>query len=56
MKFIYMHHAERNVTSETDPVLKQLEDITERGIKEAELVADRLKEQKIISLREGVTI
>ena len=45
-----MHHAERNVTSENDHVLKQLEDITERGKKEAELVADRLKEQKITAI------
>jgi len=48
MKIIYMHHAERNITkNHNDKDLRQLEDITERGIHEAEIVRDRLKDQKI---------
>ncbi len=48
MKIIYMHHAERNIgKNHHDKELRQLEDITERGIKDAELVSDRLKDEKI---------
>ncbi len=42
VKIIYMHHAERNITeNHNDPRLRQLEDITEIGIKEASLLAER---------------
>ena len=48
MKIIYMHHAERNIgPGHNDKDLRKLEDITERGIKEALIVADRLKNEKI---------
>ena len=45
MKVIYMHHAERDSKKENIgyPELRMLEDITERGIKEAEIVADKLQ-------------
>lgn len=51
MKIIYMHHAERNIReNHNDSELRQLEDITERGIKEAELLAERLKNQNITAI------
>ncbi len=51
MKIIYMHHAERNIGSgHNDKNLRQLEDITERGIKETEIVAERLKDEKITAI------
>lgn len=51
MKIIYMHHAERNIgENHNDSELRQLEDITERGIKEAELLAERLKNQNITAI------
>ncbi len=45
MKVIYIHHAERDSKKENIgyPELRMLEDITERGIKEAEIVADKLQ-------------
>lgn len=45
MKVIYMHHAERDSKKENigHPELRKLEDITERGIKEAELISKQLK-------------
>ena len=45
MKVIYMHHAERDSKKENigHSELRMLEDITERGIKEAEIVADKLQ-------------
>ena len=43
MKIIYVHHAERNVSKDhSNSELRQLEDITETGIKEAEFLAERL--------------
>ena len=47
MKVIYMHHAERDVKKENigHPELKMMEDITERGIKEAELLSQHLKDR-----------
>lgn len=42
MKLIYMHHAERDRTKIKD---RQLQDITNRGIKEAELIAEKLGER-----------
>ena len=51
MKIIYMHHAERNIgKNHNNPKLRQLEDITELGIKEAELLAERLKNQSITAI------
>ena len=48
MKIIYVHHAERNVSKDhLNSELRQLEDITETGIKEAEFLAERLKKQKV---------
>ena len=47
MRIIYVHHAERKIgESHHDPVLKQLEDITDNGIKEAELLALKFKSNK----------
>ena len=45
MKVIYMHHAERDSKKENigHPELKKLEDITERGIKEAKILSEYLK-------------
>ncbi len=45
MKVIYMHHAERDSKKENigHPELRMKEDITERGIKEAKLIAEKLK-------------
>lgn len=42
MKLIYMHHAERDRTKIKD---RQLQDITNRGIKEAQLIAEKLMER-----------
>ena len=42
MKLIYMHHAERDRSKMRD---RQLQDITDRGIKEAELIAEKLGER-----------
>ena len=51
MKIIYMHHAERDIRSNhNEPKLRQLEDITEIGIKEAELLSKRLEKQKITAI------
>ncbi len=51
MKVIYMHHAERDIgPGHNDKDLRQLEDITERGIREAEIVAERLKDEKITAI------
>lgn len=48
MKIIYVHHAERNVGKyHNDKELRQLEDITENGIKDAELVAELFKNAKV---------
>ena len=51
MKIIYMHHAERNIgDNHYDPVLRQLEDITEVGIKDAELISKRFEKQNITAI------
>lgn len=51
MKIIYMHHAERAIgENHSDPELRQLEDITEVGIKSAELLAERIKNQNITAI------
>lgn len=44
MRIIYVHHAEREIgENHHDLVLKQLEDITDNGIKEAEFLALKFK-------------
>lgn len=44
MKVIYVHHAERKIGKDhNDKILRQLEDITENGIKDAELVSEIFK-------------
>lgn len=46
-----MHHAERDLGKrDRDYQLRQLDDITERGIKEAEILAERLKSQKVTAI------
>ena len=46
-----MHHAERNIgENHNDPKLRQLEDITETGVQEAELLAKRLQNQNIAAI------
>ena len=42
MRIIYMHHAERDIgPNHNDPILRQEEDITERGIKEVRVIAEQ---------------
>lgn len=51
MRIIYMHHAERNIgENHNDPKLRQLEDITGLGIKESEVLSERLKKQNITAI------
>ena len=51
MKIIYMHHAERKSSGRgSDPALWQMEDLTEIGVQEAQLLAQRLKGQKITAI------
>lgn len=51
MRIIYMHHAERNIgENHNDPVLRQLEDITKRGIQETELLSEKFKKQDITAI------
>ncbi len=48
MRIIYLHHAEREITDGHNiPSLRQLEDITENGIKEAELFALKYEKERI---------
>ena len=49
MKIIYMHHAERDIKN-NNPELKQFDDITEMGTKEAELLAERFKNINITAI------
>jgi len=50
MKIIYMHHAQRDKSNRDKKTLeeRQLEDITENGIKEAEILAEMIKNNKKI--------
>ena len=41
MKILYVHHAERDRTTEVND--RQLQDITENGIKETEILGEKLK-------------
>lgn len=51
MKIIYMHHAERSISNNhRDEKLRQLEDITERGIQEATILSEKLKDQNITAI------
>ena len=51
MKIIYVHHAERNISSNHyDKNLRQLEDIIERGISEAKILSERLRNQNIATI------
>ena len=51
MKIIYMHHAERNISEyHNDPDKRQVEDITEKGIQEAQLIAEKLKGTKVTAI------
>lgn len=51
MRIIYMHHAERNIGKDhMNPELRQLEDITDTGIKEAELLSKRFEKQNITAI------
>ena len=43
MKLLYVHHADRNRTNKS--IDRQLQDITENGIKEANLLAEKLNEE-----------
>ena len=47
MKVIYVHHAERDVSSNVE---KQEQDITEAGMKEAFLLAEKLKQLKVTAI------
>lgn len=47
MKLIYVHHAERDVSSNVE---KQEQDITEAGMKEASLLAEKLKQLKVTAI------
>ena len=47
MKIIYMHHAERDINEIKDEKFRQMDDITQSGIKEAELLAERLNHIKV---------
>ena len=50
MKVIYMHHAERDSKKENigHPELRMMEDITAFGVKEANIIAEKLKNRKDI--------
>ena len=48
MQIIYVHHAERDRLNKT--VDRQFQDITENGIKESELLAEKLKQINITAI------
>ena len=51
MKIIYMHHAERDIgLNHNDPILRQEEDITELGIKEANVLAEKYKNKEVTAI------
>ena len=49
MKLIYMHHSERDLSSNAEwgTEERKLDDITQRGIKQAQLLSERMKDLKI---------
>ena len=50
MKIIYVHHAERNLSYSKDLNLRNKDDITLDGIKEAMLLAKKLKKINVTSI------
>ena len=48
MKILYVHHAERDRTNKN--IDRQLQDITENGITEANLLAEKLKQINITAI------
>ena len=52
MKLIYMHHAERDMSSseEWGTLERTFDDITEEGKKRAEFLAEKLKNEKITAI------
>lgn len=51
MQIIYMHHAERDIgENHFDSILRQEEDITELGIKCADLIAERTRSKKFTAI------
>lgn len=52
MKIVYMHHAERNKSSDAEwgSFERTFDDITKIGKKQAELLAQRLKNEKISAI------
>lgn len=51
MRIIYMHHAEREIgPNHHDPILRQEEDITELGVKDAETISERYKDENITAI------
>lgn len=52
MKIVYMHHAERDKSSDSEwgSFERTFDDITEIGKKQAELLAQRLKNEKISAI------
>ena len=51
MKIVYIHHAERAIgENHLDPILRNEEDITELGVKEAEIIAEHLSHQKVTAI------
>lgn len=48
MRIIYMHHAERDIGPlHHDPILRQEEDITERGIEEVRIIGEQMKQRTL---------
>ena len=52
MKLIYMHHAERDMSSNAEwgTLERTFDDITENGKKQAEIFAERIKNEKITAI------
>lgn len=51
MRIIYMHHAERDIgPNHLDPILRQEEDITELGVKQADLLSQRMSKLNITAI------
>lgn len=52
MKLIYLHHAERDMSSKAEwgSLERTFDDITEEGIKRTEFLAEKLKNEKITAI------